>query len=522
MNYSKNRSATIGVTAALGALVFFAAMGACTEVDDRLGAGLIPKNQRMEIEVTSPMAALKTFLYREDSIPSSRSGYAWLGRTVDEDGIFGAQTSSALVQFRPVSLPYTDTTIKGYGLRPIVDSAMILLMLSGVRGDTTQVQTFDVWDVVAGSDADRLRRDSAYYTNFPIERYKGEKLFQFSHTGRRDMAARLVPTAAGKAYLNRIVGLKGDEWKYYTNDSLFRTRFQGLYITPSEGSPTAAALYGMDLSSSGIQLFVRNHDTLDREAIYDTLVTAFFFRDTDAPQTSTSYAQAWNNVSINMTSFDYSGSVLGDLEQQTNGFTDTLPTSTSHKTLYIQAMGGVGAYLRFTDELIEEIRNLRYKVENGEQVGRDIAINQAVMRIWLEDYTVESLDASIARLGSYLDPKRMIPIPDYQYVTERTENARRELEAERYGTKFEKYTLPYGGNLNRSGGYYELDITSYIQQLSRKKEGDPEYQYISPAIFIAPEAYGMIGQGESILHGFDGENPERSISIRISYTIIEG
>lgn len=499
------------MSAALGALSFFITMGACTEVDDRLGAGLVPRNQRMEIEVTSPSNAVETFLYREDSIPSSRTGRAWFGRTIDAEGIFGAQTSSALLQFIPVSVPYSG--VEGFGIDPIVDSAVLIMTLDGIRGDSTVVQRFDVWDV-APRTMPSLHRDSTYYTNFPIDEYRGEKLFEFTHTGRRDVQTRLFPTAAGKKYLDSIVRLH--EWDDYITDSLFLKKFQGLYIAPAPDSPAAAALYGTDLTASGIQLHVRNHDTLDVSAIYDTVTTLFMFQDTDVAATTTSAAQKWNNVSINMSSFDYTGSVLGTLEVQTNGFTDTLPSSIPLSTLYVQSMNGVGAYLRFNDELVEEIRNLRFKTDEltEEKVGKDIAINQAVMRIWIENDTVEGLDASMARIGSYLDPKSLHPIPDYQYATEKYNNA--VLAAQKSS---ETYSLPYGGYLNRSNGYYELDITSYIQQLARVKEDDPKYRYVSPVIFLGPEAYQVIGTGQSILKGLGSSQP---VSIRITYTIIEG
>jgi hypothetical protein len=109
--------------------------------------------------------------------------------------------------------------------------------------------------------------------------------------------------------------------------------------------------------------------------------------------------------------------------------------------------------------------------------------------------------------------RRLYPIPDYQYADEVYQN--QVAVAQGYdGT----YALPYGGYLNRSNGYYELDITSYIQQLSKTKEDDPDYMYIRPTIFLAPDAYGIIGSGESVLKGFDSDEP---ISVRITYTIID-
>jgi hypothetical protein len=463
----------------------------------------------MEIEVTSPENGVKTLLYREDSIPSSRTGRAYFGRTTDPAGVFGSQTGSVLLQFLPASLPYSG--VEGYGLDPIIDSMVILFTIDDVRGDSTVLQKFDVWEVTG--EQELLTRESTYYTNFPIEKYKGRRLFEFSHKGRRNVSARLFPTEDGKKYLDSIVNLKN--WDDYITDTLFHRKFQGFYITPAEGSPAEAALFGADLTASGLQLHVRNHDTLDVSAIYDTISTVFSFRDTDTGQTSTSAAVNWNNVSVNIPSFDYTGSLLGKLETETNGFTDTLATSTPLSTVYVQTMGGVGTYLRFTDELVEEIRNLKFKIdESGQKVGKDIAINQAMMRVRLSDPSTPSLDGSIKRMGSYLALKSLAPIPDYQYATEVYNNQQLAMQG-----LSSSYTLPYNGYLNRSGAYYELDITSYIQQLSKVKEGDPEYMYILPGFYLAPEAYGIFGPGQSTLKGFGSDQP---VSIRITYTIIEG
>jgi hypothetical protein len=476
----------------------------------------------MEIEVTNPANGVRTYLYREREIPSSRTGVAWIGRTVDKDNVFGAQTNSALLQFLPYTLPYPDA--KGYGIDPIIDSARIMLTLSGVRGDTTVRQTFEVWQVIdEGGSREKLDRDSTYYLNFPIDDYKERLLFTFEHEGHRDVAARLFPTAAGREYLYSLVSMKDDDWDTYITDSLFLAKYRGLIITPA-GSPTmAAALYGADLTASGLSLHVRNHDTIDRNAIYDTLTTFFSFRDTDTSASTYTSAAAWDNVSINVASFDYTGSDLGALESSTNQFTDTLPTVTPMTKLYVQSMGGVGTYLRFTDELIDEIRNLRFSSgESSTTEGkRDIAINQAMMKIWLYSTepddalpTIDELDAALPRLGSYLNMKTLTPIPDYQYYNESYRN--QQLAAQGSSST---YSLPYGGYLNRSNGYYELDITSYIQQLAKVKADDPEYRYMSPAIFLAPEAYSIIGSGQGMLHGFGSSKP---VSIRITYTIIEG
>lgn len=483
------------------AIIIAASTAACTEVDDRLGAGLLPKNQQMEIEMKTLSNGVKTYLYREDSIPSSRTGYAWFGRMNDDRNVFGAQTNSVLMQFLPLSVPYANAA--GFGIDPIIDSMCIVLSLDDVRGDTTQVQKFDVYNVVRNETRGVLDRSNVYYNNFPINEYKGEKLFSFSHTGKRSVRAKLFPTAAGREYLESIVAMKSEEdWKIFKDDSLFRAKYQGLYITPADDSPSAAAVYAADLASSGLLLYVRNHDSLDVTAIYDTIVNPFSFADSDITATQTSSAVSWDNVSVNMTAFDYTNSAFQGV------INDTLATSTPLDKVYVQAMAGVGTYMRFTDELIDQIRDL-----GGDDV--DIMINQAMMHMYLDgdvgDYRV--LDRAISRLGSYNNIKYLYPIPDYQYSSEVA-----------YQQQDATYKLPYNGWLNRSNGYYEFDITSYIQQLAKERDGDPGYRRISPVVFLAPEAYSMYSFGTSTLKGYV-ENPtddDRLITIRLTYTIIKG
>lgn len=490
MAFSNNR-----ITGALcAAFVLLASVAGCTEVDDRLGNNLRPGNQWMNIEIYTLDSDVDTYLFRDDSIPSSRLGRAFIGSMTDPNGVFGTQTGSALVQFLPYTRPYE--TAEGYGMRPIVDSARIIMGLVDVRGDTTLVQKFDVYDIKEGPAW--LTRDTTYYSSFPIDEYRGEKLFEFTHTGKRDVQSRLFPTAAGKKYLDSIVHLG---WDDYITDSLFFRKFHGLYITPAEDSPRNAAVYSTSLVASGIELYVRNHDSIDPVAIYDTLVTLFTFTDNDQTDSDTGVTQEWDNVSINMSRFDYTGSVLGSLETSTNGFTDTLPNSSTQPVTYVQAMGGVGTYLRFTNELVEEIYAL---VESAEG---DIMINQALMTVWMEDDSTPALDASLPRLGSYLDMTKLYSIPDYLYETEAY---RRQSDA--------SYILPYDGYMNRSNGYYQLDITAYVQQLAKQK-GDRGYMNMQRVFSLAPEVGNIFGFGQSTLKGTGSDKP---ITIRITYTVIEG
>lgn len=513
MNCS-NKSADI-LKALCATAILLVSVNACTEVDDRLGSSLLPKNQIMKVKVDT-LTGAKTYLYKEDSLVSSRIGYAYLGKESDKTGknIFGARRNSALLQFLPSSYPSsfsTGTAYNNYGIDPIVDSIYIFLSLSDAHGDTTKMQKFNVYRVKDNGkpEGEILHKDTVYYVNFPIDEYKDDLLFTFEHNGRKDVAAKMIPTPEhGRTFLRSIVQMDFDD---YRNDTTFLETYRGLYITPDEDdnvSPADAATYSFDLSSSGLVLYGRCHDTLDVTAIYDTIFSSFSFRDTD--DSSSGYTVNWNNLSINMVEFDYTGAELGRLESDTNGFTDTLASSLTQPIMYIQSMSGVTGYLRFTDDMITTLRNLQY--ENS--VEHDILINQAMMYIWLEDgWDTSTLNNSLKRIGSYTNLKTLSGIPDYLYYTEYYYQQNNNSS----------YTLPYNGYLNRSNGYYQFDITSFVQQLAKGKPGDPNE--INPVINLGPDAYGFYNFGQSILQGYDegrvNDDTYKPIKIRLTYTLIE-
>ena len=495
-----NKPADI-IKALCATAILLVSVNACTEVDDRLGASYLPQNQRMKVRVDT-LLGTKTYLYKEDSLASSRLGYAYYGK--EEDLTFGRRKNSFVIQFLPNSYPTSyssGTSYKNYGINPIIDSVYIVLPLYEVHGDTTQVQTFNVYEIVYDPEEEQLSRDTTYYTSFPVDEYidKGKPLFSFTHTGRRDVSTRLFPTEAGKNYLRDIVSMDMDD---YFDDSLFLVKFKGLYITPTDGSPLSSAVYSSALASSGLMLYTRCHDTLDVTAIYDTIYSIFTFRDSD--DSSSGYGTvAYNGTSINLVDFDYTGSALGSLYTSTNGFTDTLESSQTQKLMYVQSFGGVTGYLRFTDDMINTLRELQK--ENG--VEHDILINQAMMYVWLQDgWNAATLNNSMKRLGSYTNLQTLTPIPDYQYYSEAYQQAQQD----------ENYVLPYNGYLNRSNGYYQLDITSFVQQLAKGEPGDPNV--INPVVNIAPEAYGFYRFGQSIVQGYDSDKP---IKIKLTYTLIE-
>jgi hypothetical protein len=328
MNYSGKFA---DITKALVVIVIaLFSINSCTEVDDELGGSLIPDGQTMNIRIDT-LTGIKTFLHKEDSLKTSGLGSVYFGQ--EYSSIFGRRKNSFIMQFLPASIPYE----YGFGLDPIVDSLYMIFPVSECNGDSTLTQKFDVY----GMEGDNIiHPDSTYYgLLFPWSDYRlSAKLFSFTHKGKRDVGARLEPTEEGRLYLESLVKL---DTAIYKSDSLFRLAYKGLYVTPSDDSPSAAATYSSKLDDAYMVLYVRNHDSLDRMKIKDTLSASFHFSDEDE----------YYNASVNIIDFDYTGSTLGAIQTSTSDFTDTTDLA-EQPLMYVQTMGGVSGYLRFTDELI--------------------------------------------------------------------------------------------------------------------------------------------------------------------------
>lgn len=468
------------VKAFAAAAFFMVSVNSCTDVDDSLGYNLIPDNQKMSVWIDT-LTGVDTYLFRYDSVSSSGLGSVYFGR--ENSSVFGSRTNSFIIQFLPTSIPYEG----GFGLDPIVDSLYIEFPLTTSHGNTDVEQTFNVY---ALKDIE-LFEDSTYYTNFDVSPYidRSQLLFTFKHKGKNDIKQAMTPTALGREFMESLVTL---DTAIYKNDTLFQKSYPGLYFTPADDSPRDAATYVTSLQDAYMVLYVRDHDTIDHALIRDTLSASYYFYDSND----------YGNVSINMVSHDYSGTLLGQYEAQTNGFTDTSATSPTVQSAFVQTMGGVSTYVRFSEAIAKSLKGLLKKP--GENGGDSIQyssmlINQARIFFYMDDSSTPNLNAAEDRLGMYLNQKNLTPIPDYLYTTER--NIQLQSDAD--------YVLPYNGYLNRSNGYYVMDITSYIQQLMQGS--------LSRGVFLAPQAYGFFDFGNVELRGSAAGEP---IRIVVTYTLI--
>ena len=138
----------------------------CTTTDDTLGFELLPENQKMQIRFKSFYAgrvykdtfdkeqnkfvktsgncrSLRTTLYRTDSLVSSNLEVGYMGLENDTEKIFGEREASFASNF----LFMSDIEESGFGYLPIFDSLQVILSVLDCVGDTTYVQTYEVFEV---------------------------------------------------------------------------------------------------------------------------------------------------------------------------------------------------------------------------------------------------------------------------------------------------------------------------------------------------------------------------------------
>lgn len=551
----------------------------CTTSDDTLGFDLIPENQRMQIRFKSFYAgqvykdtfdkeqnkfvrssedcrSFRTTLYRTDSIISSDLKVGYMGHERDLEKIFGEREAGFASNF----LFMTDIGEKGFGYLPIFDSMQLLLSVKDFVGDTTYVQSYEVYELNKPLvEAMANGKDTIAYINFDMEQiYDSSKplfTFQFPNQAKgvytTSTAVTMEPVSLAADsptwdFVRRLMLIPDDtkSWNGYADDTAVYTddkkwvkNFNGLYIKPTGdlASDKEGAMYKVDFLETGIYLLGRNRNPEDPRLIQDTTYMYYYFYD--------KYAKVGNR-SINSVKHNYAGSKLAEY----NMTNDPAKSKEENQRLrtdalvgYVSGMGGPMMEIQFTNDFLRELRSL------GKEEGyRYAAINQAVMSVYTEgaqynwmdlvpELITPVLDESVARMGLYLDFNKMTAIPDYDYVYEKSAGSE----------------TAFNGNLNRSRASYVMDISAYIQYLKNyvdsinpDKSYDPNFnyeavydseenknggRYIPRVVYMAPEAYNLFTFKQSRVLGM--ENPDitteeealkyASIKIDLSYTMIK-
>jgi len=499
----------------------------CTTVDDTLGQNFIPPHQQMTLRVDT-LTGIRTYIAQNDSVLSSNQGVIFVGSMTDP--VFGRVQASAMSDFFPQGVyvftlkdfdPDDDTdseieSEEGFGFNPVADSIFVDFIVDEIRGTPRDGQRINVYEM-----RDSLRRDSLYFFSDPIETLvdKSKPLFSFvidkEVLPNSIIERKLEPTAEGLEFMRRIVETSDEVYK--TPRYNFHKLFYGLYFAPAPDYPEDGAIYRLSLRErqvgsdfAGMFVWAHNYNKSNPTQIQDTLIGYFRFADNIWLATN---PRSTVNLNVNRTTFTYPPAIAGRLN-------DTMRTSAALETVYVQGLGGVATYLRFSDELVESLNDLRK--QDGIEYSA-IVINEARLHFPLDEPTIENMNIAPARLGMYYTYGQPVaelsssmfpwffmapygyrtaafgpvPIPDYAYFVENTSNSR----------------TSYGGFISRSLGRYGMNITGYVTSLLAYPDHTPREVWLGPEVNTRHRTYSQVAlQGSA-----RAEDPIRLV---LTYTLI--
>ncbi len=523
------------LSAAVVAVVAVVTLGCTTTADYTLGEEFAPSNQQMITrhriykngvlsetnQEDAPCRIFETRLFKTDSVESDRLGTFYLG--LQKHNRFGVRKLGFSSQF--LHMITIDDSI-GFGYRPIYDSTTLIFELDTFVGDSTRPIQYNVY-LLSEDLVDWEKKDTIFYVSYnPREvghiAQDAEPVFTFKFPDQDNgvyttsTEFRLKEGEGAKELIHGLFGMdkldaNGNATSIidlYKSDSSFIRKYKGVWIEPADNQPEGEG-HAMAFSdqTSGFVVYGRTRNAgADADIITDTLSIAYYFNDT--------YSEGFGNVTAQSALYDFEGTELENLpllEKEQN--------RAEVEMAYVDGCGGIMTELTFTEEFLQSL----YNISSGDKDYVSAAINQAVLRFYLEgsDYDYNKIDPlpmtdkmneSISRLGMYTNYKNLTPIVDYLYTQESNES------------------LYYDGYLNRSRAMYEMNISSFIQklvnnllELKPESDGSIDFSKVnSPlTIYLAPSAYDRFTFNRSIIQGSNIETNPASISLELTYTLVK-
>ncbi len=520
----------------------------CNDTNFDIGSNYLPNGQGMSMgsidlrgykvgSLDLDERVMSTKLYRTERIATSRQYYGALG--AQRDVTFGERRSGFFAQYTPQYC----LDDEGFGYEPIVDSVMMILSVADYAGDTTQVQRYNVYEVIDDSFV-RNSVDTIFNADYkyPAGALSSEPIFTFDFPDQSNgyyvnsVYVKATIESAGRDLLDRLMlkeGADGSQIDYtYYNENYefedFVTSFKGIYICPAENSYAAGvgdagATYNFDLATSGFGFYGRSRYEDDPAIVADTLGMSFVFLD--------SSVEDIGGVSITTVERDYSSSVI-DVDTAT---TDLVSNDTHTSTVRVEALGGVVTQLTLEPAMFEEFERVLTEANDG---YKTVFFNVAKLMVYREEAVeydepieltataADLLDKMPSRLGlyrtysSYLDEddsdtSEMVLVTDYNYTYEST-----------YGI-----VSDYDGGYNRSLGCYVMNIPLEMQTIwteycdARDEAGgaskiDWDAQDWNKLV-IAPTVDNLMSPRYISLQGeADGANAT-PIRLNITYTLLK-
>lgn len=401
------------------------AFSSCSKSPENIGVDFQSEDDYVDLRYTDTVA-IECYSTIADSIGTTNVS-PLLGSMVDP--VFGLTNAGFCTQL------HISSTTPAFNTA-IIDSVVLRLALSSYYGDTTTMQTFNVYEL-----ADSLSSTEQYYSNSVAN----HKNIDFAEAYQAAPRPKTKDTT-GAAYLRIPLSHEFDTVlrklvANSTNDDL-RDKFYGFYLTatPVSSNGCILSINLTDNEKTVLRVYYRDPENTNKQLTYDFYVV----KGTDT------YCNTFTH--------DYT---LGspDFQQQViNG-----DTSLGRQTIYAQAMGGVKTFLKMPN--ID-----KWNVNEGEH----IVINEA--RLVIKGIAT---DTAIYRAPSALalmmidDDGSIVTLPD---ISE--------------GSSY------YSGTYNSENNTVMFRISEYIQNIvSGKKQNNGIWLSVSGASYV-PSRWIMAGSDD--------------------------
>lgn len=536
---SYNRLQRFFTAAMIILIAGLATLTSCTTTADyTLGQELAPGHQQLGMRhrlysggmlketdtEDTPCKVFEMRLYRTDSVAATSLSRLYLG--LQNHNRYGTRTMGFASQMLFMS-GLNDSI--GFGYRPVYDSMMFLFEVDTFAGDTMKPIKYNVYaltdDLVNEQSEDSLfivtydprREGHMEATAQPIYTFEFPNYAKGVYTNSTML--RMQETAHTREWLKKLLCLELDEnglansnVEAYKSDSAFIHNFPGLYIEPEASMPDGeGSAFSFNPTATGIGFYGRMRNPgADTELMADTLNMDYYFRDDKATD--------YGNVSAQRVILDYSASDFASTPMY-----ETEENRPEVEVGYVDGCGGMITELTLTEEFLRSLYDM-VTDEQGNITHESAAINQAALKIYIEDavydYTLlnpltwaDKLNHSMSRLGLYLNYKLLSPIPDYLYTMESSGGS-----------------LAYNGYVNRSLACYEMDITSYMQEIVNNvikiapkngEEFDFEKLDFSRKIYVGPAASTIFTFNRSAIQGANKDINPAAIELELTYTLVK-
>ena len=454
----------------------------CMDTDDTMGSdSFIHDGYSMYIGNID--GGFKTETRLCDSIASDNLNEAYLGSSISHRE--GQINYSLVSEVSFDGVPYVDNYSEPFGKSPKIDSAFVILSLSGLEdnelGQVGEKYTVYVYEL---EKALPYGVDSTYYSNFEIDNFiKKEPVFSIDVEFGDHIIYKMPDDKL--EYAKKFMSLTNGE---YTSYEKFREVFKGYYFTTSKAS-SGSNLGLIDLDFSGFQMYYHNYNTEPDTSKFHVDIAKIISDD-------------WGNIYQKNRSFN--------ILKRDESFKDpikglNIELSNKEGEHYVSGTAGYITTLEVTEEIVDQIKDMV-----AAKGGSKIFVSNATMSISGGSFGVEG---GIFGFGAYktFQPSKYITLnydrespPSSVILSDYIKNTIQDYSTY-YGTNGS-----FGGYYNMTTDKYRINVTSLIQGLVN---GTLENRVIE----LAPHFTDI----ESIGVASFKNNESNPITLKLTYSVIK-